>query len=311
MNPFSFEKAVIEQVNFSNWKDSGVEVYVKREDLSDPIVSGNKWRKLKYNVEQFKLQGNKKLLTFGGAFSNHLHAVARVGELLNIPTVGIVRGERVPNLSETLLDCEKMGMDLQFVSREKYAEKEAKGFQQDLRDEHGDVFIIPEGGNNYRGVIGCQEILKGIPSDFTDVFCGLGTGTTFAGLISSGYEANFHGVAALKGSFHEKDVLDFINNNIGPVEDLVELEYVIFHNDFHFGGFAKWNEELISFIRKINSETGVQLDLIYNAKVWFALDQLISNGSIEKGAKVLLINTGGLQGNRGFKHRLGEDLFKE
>lgn len=309
MDAFSFEKAVIEQVNFSEWKDSGIEVFVKREDLSDPIVSGNKWRKLKYNVEQFKLQGNEKILSFGGAFSNHLHAVARVGEVLNIPTIGIVRGERASVLSETLLDCEQMGMELQFVSRERYSEKEAKGFQQDLRSEHGNIFIIPEGGNNFRGVIGCQEILKNVPNDFTDIFCGLGTGTTFAGLISSGFTANFHGVAALKGGFHEKDVLGFIDTNIGPVEDFVALDQVVFHNDFHFGGFAKWNDELISFVRKIHSETEIQLDLIYNAKVWFALNELVSNGRILKGSKVLLINTGGLQGNRGFKHRLGEDLF--
>lgn len=309
MSDFSVDKAVVQEIHFSEWKDSGVQVFVKREDLIDPKVSGNKWRKLIYNIEQFKLSKKDAVLSFGGAFSNHLHSLARVGEVHGIKTIGIVRGEEPKLLSSTLQDCLDMGMELHFVSREEYRMKDEKSYKEELHEKFGSIYIVPEGGNNYYGLIGCQEILQDVTKDFNAVMLGLGTGNTFSGIISSGYNADFYGISALKGDFHEQDVKNFLEMHLPDSDVYVDWEKVHFIQDKHQGGFAKINQDMIDFARVVYKETDIELDLIYNTKVWMALNDMIKEGKFNPGSKILLVHTGGLQGNRGWETKSGEKLY--
>ena len=274
-----------------------ITLHIKREDLIHPFISGNKFRKLKYNLLQAKAEKKSKLLTFGGAFSNHIAAVAYAGKENNLETIGIIRGDELESkISEnpTLTFAQNCGMKFEFVSREDYKTKATNTFIEDLKGRYGDFYLVPEGGTNSYAVKGCEEILTDEDYDFTHICCAIGTGGTISGLINS---AKAHqkiiGFPALKGDFLSDDIRKFAKNSNWEVQ-----------LDYHFGGYAKINEELIRFINDFYKQTNIPLDPIYTGKMMFGILDLINKGYFPKGAKILAIHTGGLQGIEGMNNNL-------
>ncbi|HEX4975044.1 MAG TPA: pyridoxal-phosphate dependent enzyme [Pseudomonadales bacterium] len=293
----------------------GVELRMLRLDELDPEISGNKWFKLKPNLLQARAEQHTRLLSFGGCYSNHLHALAAAGQRFGFSTVGIVRGEAPKHYSPTLLDLQRFGMQLRFISRSDYRNKNQADFQNALKREFGHFYLIPEGGCNVLGVRGCEEIVTSIYAhnsyqpDFIVLSCG--TGTTLAGVIR-GVAGRCHviGIAALKGArFLEQDVLDLMKEAAGLESSPQQacstkarthqnwhIEY-----DYAFGGFAKVNAVLLDFMAGFERETSIKLDPVYTGKMLFAVYDLIKRLVIPAGAKVLVIHTGGLQGLRGLR----------
>ena len=226
---------------FVNIRNNDVRLYVKREDLSHEFVSGNKFRKLKYNLKEARKQGFEVLLTFGGAYSNHIAAVASAGKLMGFETIGVIRGEELYGEIErnpTLMFAKECGMKFKFVSRQTYRLKTAETFLKELIKEFGTFYVIPEGGTNALGVKGCEEILRGTDFDFDYICCSVGTGGTISGIINcSKPSQQVLGFPALKGSFLHEDISKFVAK---PNWKLT--------SDYHFGGYAKINEDLVSFI---------------------------------------------------------------
>ena len=274
-----------------------ITLHIKREDLIHPFVSGNKFRKLKYNLLQAKAEKKSKLITFGGAFSNHIAAVAFAGKENNFATIGIIRGEELASkISEnpTLTFAQNCGMKFEFVTREVYKTKTTLTFIEDLEERHGDFYLVPEGGTNSHAVKGCEEILTDVDYDFTHICCAIGTGGTISGLINSANSnQKIIGFPALKGDFLSDDIRKFVTNSNW------ELQL-----DYHFGGYAKINEELIRFINDFYKQTNIPLDPVYTGKMMFGIVDLINKGYFPKGAKIIAIHTGGLQGIEGMNRNL-------
>ncbi|MEJ6792151.1 MAG: pyridoxal-phosphate dependent enzyme [Lacinutrix sp.] len=272
-------------------------VCLKREDEIHPIVSGNKFRKLKYNIEAAKKENKKTLLTFGGAFSNHIAAVAEVGRLFNFKTIGVIRGEELAskiNENATLKYAKDCGMVFKFVTRSHYRAKDSLVFTALLKQEFGDFYCIPEGGTNALAVKGCEEILKEEDFNFNYICASVGTGGTLAGLINGSKPSQkILGFSALKGDFLKKDISKF------ATQDNWELL-----SNYHFGGYAKINKELIAFINNFKATNNIQLDPIYTGKMLFGIQDLIAKNYFPKGSKILVIHTGGLQGIAGINARL-------
>jgi len=284
-----------QQIHISNF--SNVELYIKREDQLHTFVSGNKYRKLKYNLKEARALGCKTLLTFGGAFSNHIAAVAAAGNLKGFKTIGVIRGEELEskvNVNETLLFAKENGMQLHFMSRKKYRNKESKNTISELQNLFGKVYIIPEGGTNILAIQGCEEILSPDDNQFDYICCPVGTGGTISGLINStSVNQKVLGFSALKG--------DFLKDNISKFVTQKNWKLI---TEFHFGGYAKINEELIQFINRFKSDFDIQLDPVYTGKMMFGIFKMIENGEFSKDAKILAIHTGGLQGIKGMNSRL-------
>ncbi|WCO02204.1 1-aminocyclopropane-1-carboxylate deaminase/D-cysteine desulfhydrase [Psychroserpens ponticola] len=272
-------------------------VFIKPEYLSHPYVSGNKLRKLKYNLLDAKKQGEKTLLTFGGAFSNHIAAVAHAGQENGFQTIGVIRGEELKNfktLNPTLSFSKTCGMRFKFVSRAQFRTKTSLSFIEELEQEFGDFFLIPEGGTNNLAVKGCEEILTEVHEEFDYVCCPVGTGGTISGLINSSHPSQkIIGFPALKGDFLREEIAKFVTKTNW---DLI--------TDYHFGGYAKINEDLIHFINEFKKTYDVPLDPIYTGKMMYGIYDLISKGYFEKDAKILAIHTGGLQGIEGMNAKL-------
>ncbi len=279
-----------------------ISLFMKREDQIHPFISGNKYRKLKYNILRAKEQQKKTLLTFGGAFSNHISAVAFAGKEYGFKTIGIIRGDELGNDLEktlqnniTLSTAKDHKMQFKFIARSDYRLKHTSKFIADLRKEFGDFYLVPEGGTNELAIKGCEEILKPADEEFDVICCGIGTGGTISGLINSAkaYQKVL-GFPALKGDFLQKEIEQYTiqNNNWSLI------------NDYHFGGFGKINEELINFINYFKQETSIPLDPIYTGKMMFGIVDLIKNEYFNKGTKILAIHTGGLQGIQGMNERL-------
>ncbi|WP_298342330.1 pyridoxal-phosphate dependent enzyme [uncultured Algibacter sp.] len=286
---FKLEHSVNQRINLSN---KTVELYIKREDKIHPFVSGNKYRKLKYNLDAAKKLGFKTLLTFGGAFSNHIAAVAAAGSLLGFKTIGVIRGEELEDMvptNATLSFAKEKGMQFKFVTRESYRNKTSKAFLKNLKDEYGVFYTIPEGGTNALAVKGCEEILTPDDEVFNYVCCAVGTGGTISGLINcSKPSQQVLGFPALKGSFLKEDISKFVTKNNWKLI-----------TDYHFGGYAKINEKLVTFINQFKKDFDVPLDPIYTGKMLFGIMDLIDNNYFSKGSKILVIHTGGLQGIEG------------
>ncbi|MWB95101.1 pyridoxal-phosphate dependent enzyme [Flavobacterium sp. GA093] len=274
-----------------------ISLTIKREDLIHPFVSGNKFRKLKYNLLQAKAENKKTLLTFGGAFSNHIAAVAFAGKEQGFKTIGIIRGEEIASKIEenpTLKFAQENGMELEFVSREDYRLKTEISFLENLKQKFGDFYLIPEGGTNELAVKGCEEILTDEDSVFDYVCCAVGTGGTISGLINSALpHQKILGFPALKGDFLQDEIRIFAQNERWTLI----LEY-------HFGGYGKVNLELIEFINAFFEENNVPLDPIYTGKMVFGVIDLIHKGYFPADSKILLIHTGGLQGIEGMNIKL-------
>jgi len=273
----------------------GLRLLVKREDLNHPFVSGNKWWKLKYNLTEAKKLGKKKILTFGGAYSNHIYATAAAAKETGFESVGIIRGEETQPLNSTLAFAKEQGMHLHYVSRETYRNKTDEKFIDDLRTIFGDFYVIPECGTNALAVKGCEELGNKILSeiDFDVVCLPVGTGGTMAGLINGlGGKKEVLGFSVLKGGeFLEKEVARFLT-----VEGKQSPCWAI-KTDYHFGGYGKKTLGLENFIMAQRASHHLALDEVYTGKMFFGIYDLISQSNIKRGSTVLGIHTGGLRDN--------------
>lgn len=267
-------------------------LFIKREDLLHPDISGNKFRKLYYNLQKAKEDNYSTLLTFGGAFSNHILAVAAAGKENCMKTIGVIRGEELRDKvssNPTLNKASEFGMVFDFVSREDYRKKNEEVFLQRLKEQFGDFYLLPEGGTNKLAVRGCEEILEETDADFDFICCAVGTGGTISGIInSSKVSQQVLGFPALKGDFLNEDICKFVTQSNWQLV-----------NDYNFGGYAKVTNELIEFINNFYQKFQVPLDPIYTGKMAFGVLDLIEKKKFPKGSKILMIHTGGLQGIAG------------
>ncbi|WP_248723988.1 1-aminocyclopropane-1-carboxylate deaminase/D-cysteine desulfhydrase [Seonamhaeicola sp. ML3] len=272
--------------------ECGVELFIKREDEIHSFVSGNKYRKLKFNLLEAKISGHDTLLTFGGAYSNHIAAVAYAGKMYGFKTIGVIRGEELKSKieeNETLSFAKSNGMKFEFVTREVYREKGSQTLIDHLKAFFGKFYLIPEGGTNELAVKGCEEILTEEDKSFDVVCCPVGTGGTISGLINgSGNTQQILGFPALKGDFLRTEITKFVSKTNW---DLI--------SDYHFGGYAKMNRDLIAFINTFKADNKIPLDPVYTGKMMFGVLDLIKTGFFKKGTRILAIHTGGLQGIQG------------
>ena len=276
-------------------------VSLLRLDLVDTAAPGNKWFKLQAIVRQTRDERRGRLVSFGGAWSNHLHALAAVGAQEGLATVGIVRGDDGLALTPTLRDCRDWGMELMFVSRQEYRRRHDPDYLAQLAASFGQCRVIPEGGGSVDGVMGCIDIgrlLSGSPTKPGKVVVAVGTGTTLAGIaIGLGPDWEVVGVAALRGASDlEARIRGAIDNTgaPGPV-----AAWSLLH-DYHSGGFARVNPALKAFILEFEAVQGVQLDPVYSAKALFAVHTLRETGAWDAREPITVIHTGGLQGRRGY-----------
>lgn len=290
----------IQQVRFSEIEDKEVTVFIKREDELHPVVSGNKYRKLAYNLEEAKQQNKHTLLTFGGAYSNHLVATAAAGFDFGFSTIGIVRGEELEHLkfkNDTLQTALDYKMKLHFVSREAYRQKTSPFFIEKLHQKYGDFYRIPEGGTNQLAVKGCEKILTPNAIVFDVICLAVGTGGTISGIINTTKkQQKVIGFPALKGNFLQQEIKKYTKPH----------KNWSLNTDYNFGGYAKVSEELIAFINRFKKETSIPLDPIYTGKMMFGIVDMIKKGIFAKGSKILAIHTGGLQGIKGMNEVLGK-----
>lgn len=284
----------VTQVHFSEIKYKNVLLYIKREDELHPFISGNKYRKLKYNLEEASHQNHNTLLTFGGAYSNHIVATAAAGYEHNFKTIGIIRGEELANnlkevisINPTLKSASEHNMQFEFVSRSAYINKTSPEFITSLKEKFGKFYLVPEGGTNKFAVRGCEEILTKDDEKYHVIYSAVGTGGTISGIVNS--TKNFQkviGFPALKGDFLQQEIKNYVlrNDNWSLI------------NGYHFGDYAKISKELIIFINKFKRETSISLDPVYTGKMMFGIVDLIKKDVFKKGTKILAIHTGGLQG---------------
>jgi 1-aminocyclopropane-1-carboxylate deaminase len=270
----------------------GIDLSVLRLDLIHPIVSGNKLFKLFYFLQDAEKFPQRQIITFGGAYSNHLVATAYACKLAGLKSIGIVRGEKPLQLSHSLQNCLDHGMQLKFISRQEYDHKEEAGFQQNLLKEFGEAIIIPEGGYGPLGAKGAALIMNYINEKATHICCAIGTATTVAGLLSAAREdQQIIAVPVLKGL---KDIDQRISNLLPGHINKNALQIM---DDYHFGGYAKYSPELLTFMNQLYKQYQLPTDFVYTAKLFFGVFDAIKKDKFPKGSKVVCIHTGGLQGN--------------
>ncbi|MGB6154130.1 MAG: pyridoxal-phosphate dependent enzyme [Pricia sp.] len=286
------EKSVNQEISLPLLTEKQVSLSIKREDLIHPLISGNKYRKLKYNLIEAKKQGFDTILTFGGAFSNHIAATAYAGKWYGFKTIGIIRGEELSekwDANPTLKLASEHGMRFKFIARDDYRRKENPSYLKRLQIEFGACYVLPEGGTNALAVKGCQEILT--PEDATfDLICGsVGTGGTLSGIINASFKhQRVLGFPALKGGFLNEDIRKFV---LKDTWELIE--------DYHFGGYAKVTAELIRFINDFKARTQISLDAIYTGKMMYGILDLVAADYFPPKTKLLAVHTGGLQSTAG------------
>ncbi|GIM53204.1 1-aminocyclopropane-1-carboxylate deaminase [Capnocytophaga cynodegmi] len=297
MEPLKFNNLHIENQLVNIPLPNGISLHIKREDKNHHFVSGNKLRKLKYNILQAQKEGKTQLLTFGGAYSNHIAATAAAGQLMGLKTIGFIRGEELRSKIDenpTLSFAQKCGMDFQFISRENYRLKHTDEFLHQLEKHYGsDTYIVPEGGTNEFAVKGCEEILTEQDSKFDVICSAVGTGGTISGLINSSFAHQIVlGFPALKGEFLSDVIKQYTS----------KTNWQLIH-DYNFGGYAKVSDGLISFLNNFNKKTGILLDPIYTGKMIFAIFALSNKNFFKPNTKILAIHTGGLQGIQGINQK--------
>jgi len=284
-----YHKTDIQEIKSQNFEQSGVKLVIKREDQNHLFVSGNKWWKLKYNLEEALKTGQTTMLTFGGAYSNHIYATAAAAHELGIHSIGIIRGEETLPLNPTLSFAKASGMQLYYISREEYRTKTELSFIEQLHNQHGDFYLIPEGGTNELAVKGCAEFATQISAevDFDYLCLPVGTGGTMAGIIEGLDESKkVIGFPSLKGA-------TFLEHEITKYTSKKNWRLVY---DYHFGGYAKITNELTEFMYEFEKQFNIPLDPIYTAKMMFGIMDLIKKKFFIPGSTILAIHTGGLQG---------------
>ncbi|MEN9978137.1 MAG: hypothetical protein RLZZ569_762 [Bacteroidota bacterium] len=295
---YSTELSELQELHAKQFVSKNVQVFVKRDDLIDKEVSGNKWRKLNYSIELANYQKKDGILTFGGAFSNHLLATAAACHKSGLKSIGVVRGEELTKDSNANLKrCHELGMKLIFISRVEYQLRNEKITQEEWKEDFPTFLLVPEGGANYHGLIGCQEIIQEIPFVPDHIFIAQGTTTTSCGVLTAlSEQSTLHVVPALKGF----DALTEMRTLLYPFyidDELIDdkLKQVVVHSDAHFGGYAKSTPELITFKEAQQQAFDLPLDLVYTIKAFYALltwiDQLVPSDQLQK---IVFIHTGGL-----------------
>lgn len=271
---------------------NNIPVDVLRLDLLHPVVSGNKGFKLKYHLEQAQQKSATTIITFGGAWSNHLVATAYAASQAGFQAIGIVRGQRPPTLSATLADALRYAMRLEFISRQDYADKSSPQFLRQLSHRYPGAYVIPEGGGGPLGIRGAEDILRTIDSDdYTHILCAIGTGTTFLGLVRASHpDQTVIGVPVLKGF----DPLHAIEPSLLTPEQFNRAKLL---TGYHFGGYARHPQDLVDFMNEFYRETGIPTDIVYTGKLFYAARDGIRNEYFPPSAKLLIIHSGGLQGN--------------
>jgi 1-aminocyclopropane-1-carboxylate deaminase len=309
-----FFPPAIQKINSEIARHAGVDLYVLRLDLMHPWVNGNKWFKLKYNLLEAKEKHFTTLLTFGGAYSNHIYATAAAGNLFGFRTIGVIRGEETLPLNPTLSFAVQQGMQLVYLNREMYRQRNTATLQEYLQQRFGKVFTIPEGGSNLNGMRGCTEIVgdamptPGYAYAFNHICVACGTATTLAGIALSLHQGQ-RAIAfpVLKnGSFLTQEIESLLTNYLtsglpAPSSSPASWELVC---DYHFGGYAKVNDELLMFSQQFREEYGIPLDYVYTAKMFYGVMDLLKQEFFCRGDRLLLVHTGGLQGNVGMEERL-------
>lgn len=257
-----------------------------RLDLLHPEISGNKWYKLKHNLTEARSQGKKTILTFGGAFSNHIAATAAACNQQGFQSIGIIRGDSDASSNHTLAQAQALGMQLVFLSRSDYRDKTDPIFLEKLSQRFPEAYIVPEGGDNLLGEKGCGEILNSATDAFTTIFCAYGTGTTFRGMATSlDTHQSLTGINVLK------------------YDVLLDDERLQVLNNYHFGGYARHKPELLTFKTWFENHFAIPLDYVYTAKLCYAVFDLIKQKKIGSHERVLMVHSGGLQGNPGYEAR--------
>jgi 1-aminocyclopropane-1-carboxylate deaminase len=297
--------SALQEIQPHIFKQQNLRLFIKRDDLLHPYISGNKWRKLKYNLLEARRLGYRRLITFGGAYSNHLAAVAAAGREFGFSTMGVVRGERVLPLNPTMKYVEECGMNLVYVSRANFKKKSNIFTSEGIKINADDHFFIPEGGSGCFALPGVAEMVAevgeqlGDAPDYMAVACG--TGGTLAGTVSglNGLGTAL-GVSVLKGDFLQNDVKCLLGNCGQPVWHNWQVR-----TDYHFSGYAKFTPSLISFINQFYKDFGIRLDPVYTGKLFFAVFDLAEKNYFREGSTIVLVHSGGLQGIAGFNERFG------
>jgi len=284
----------VQQIQNKLFEDQGIEVFIKRDDMIHPIISGNKWRKLNHILKKARAEQKIHLVTFGGAYSNHLLATAAAAARFGFKSTGIVRGEPVNN--DTLFICRLHGMELIFTDRESYRDK--PGLFEKYFGDDNEAIVIDEGGASPEGAKGCSEIMEELTETYDHIFCACGTGTTAAGIINGinfrQLQTRFHAIPVLKNG-------DFLKDEIGNF--LLQPTDFDLHTEYHFGGYGKTTDDLIGFIKQFVASTGILIDPVYTGKMLFALYDLAAKGHFKKGERILAVHTGGIWGLLGMKDK--------
>ena len=291
---FDISKAGIEELHDDLFVQKQIKLSVLRLDKIHPVVSGNKLFKLHYFLEEALQSTHRTVVSFGGAYSNHLSATAFACKVLQLKSIGIVRGERSAQLSSTLQQCLDDGMHLKFVSREDYTLKETTAFLQSLKIEFGGCVVVPEGGYHPLGAKGAAMIMGLIgDKNCTHICTATGTATTLAGLLMAAAPAQkIISVPILKGMADTNERLKFLTGNPESFNNLQIFP------DYHFGGYAKKTKPLLDFMNHCWLQYRLPLDFVYTAKMMFAVIESIKNNHFEKGSEIICLHTGGLQGNK-------------
>jgi len=297
---FDFSKSILQEVHPWFLNNTNKKLFIKRDDLIHDLVSGNKWRKLKYTIDHVLKNKYNGVITFGGAYSNHLLATASACEKYALPAIGIVRGSELTVASNSVLEkCDELGMKLRFVSRDEYSDKNEKVYQEWLRQEYPGYYLIPEGGASYLGMIGCQEIMRECGDDIHAVFVAQGTTTTSCGILSSLSEkTRLHVVPVLKGFDSINEMRSLLAQCAFDEEWIAEaLENVQAYPEYHFGGYGKYTNELLDFMERFFVDCQVPLDPIYTGKTMYALMEYCQKtANIEEN--LLFVHTGGIEGGK-------------
>lgn len=281
---------------------NGIKLSVKRDDLLHPDISGNKWRKLKYNLLYAEANNKDHLLSFGGAFSNHIHALAAACNHFDFKATGIIRGEEHYATNPTLSQAQQWGMQLQFVDRKTYRLKEQDEYLNILQSQYPNAYILPEGGSNKLAIPGVEEVVTELIQQSTQpidhIFTATGSAGTLSGLISGALKysqkTRVHGIAVLKNAHY---LQQHVANFVAQAE---QLDWNL-HTDFHEGGYGKISPALATFCRQFVEQTQIPIEPIYTGKMFYALWQLIEQGYFPAGTHIVALHTGGLQGLAGLK----------
>ncbi len=302
------------EVQHSCLKGKNIRLFIKRDDLIHPDISGNKWRKLQLNIEQAIQRGNDTILTFGGAHSNHIAATAAAGNKFGLKTIGIIRGEEADLENPTLGYAREQGMLIHRISRTEFREIGDWNYIESLRQKFGSFYLIPQGGANFYGVQGCMEIIKELPFVADRIFVGCGTGTTLSGLaLANKAISHIYGVSALKGgAFLRDEVSANVKKVINDFEtEAFLMEKICILDQYHFGGYARISGELIAFMQQFYQETGIKTDPVYTSKAAWALIDFAEANPPTEPEKWVLIHTGGLQGIPAMEQREGMKIYPD